>query len=172
MSGWAGWMRSRPGIGASISAGDGSKTSSSPVPSHDKSFSQLSHNALPMPPAWSRRPNPGAVLALVKAAPRRLRRWPPASLDQRCAPRPNELWPGRRNGLLRPNKETDCRVSARSKMSTINPVEQVVCRSRHLSRFQGPPPPTPPHKGEGSAPAVLGQINLTSSCFRRRPAAQ
>ena len=84
-----------------------------------------------------------AVLAIVKAASRRLRRWPSASLDDRCARRAYELRPGRRNGLLRPNKETDqtispasrkvahvthpqtCRESSRSKLSRINPVAQL-----------------------------------------------
>jgi hypothetical protein len=90
-----------------------------------------------------------AVLAIVKAASRRLRRWPSASLDDRCARRAYELRPGRRNGLLRPNKETDqtispasrkvahvthpqtCRESSRSKLSRINPVAHGYTHNSH-----------------------------------------
>ena len=46
--------------------------------------------------------------ACVKAAARRLRRWPPASLDPGCARRLRRVWPGRRNGT-RPNRETPTR---------------------------------------------------------------
>ena len=58
----------------------------------------------------ARRPHPGldqpaAVLARVKTASRRLRRWPSASLDPGCARRPRDLRPGRRNAA-RPNRET------------------------------------------------------------------
>ncbi len=48
---------------------------------------------------------PAAVLACVKPAARRLRRWPAARLDPGCAPRRGDVWPGRRNGA-RPNRET------------------------------------------------------------------
>ena len=48
------------------------------------------------------------VLACVKAAACRLRRWPPASLDPGCARRLGSVWPGRRNGA-RPNRETPTR---------------------------------------------------------------
>jgi hypothetical protein len=46
------------------------------------------------------------VLATVKHATRRLRRWPAAMLDRDCARRLCNLRPGRRNGPLQPNKET------------------------------------------------------------------
>src|SRR5579863_8072707 len=49
-----------------------------------------------------------AVLACVKAALRRLRRWPSASLDPGSARRLGRRWPGRRNGA-RPNRETPTR---------------------------------------------------------------
>src|SRR5215469_5976964 len=49
-----------------------------------------------------------AVLACVKPAPRRLRRWPAARLDPGCARRPRWRWPGRRNSA-RPNRETPSR---------------------------------------------------------------
>ena len=49
-----------------------------------------------------------AVLACIKAAARRLRRWPSASLDPGCARRLGKGWPGRRNGA-RPNRETPTR---------------------------------------------------------------
>jgi hypothetical protein len=49
-----------------------------------------------------------AVLARVKAAARRLRRWSSASFDPGCARRPRKLWPGRRNGA-RPTRETPSR---------------------------------------------------------------
>jgi hypothetical protein len=48
----------------------------------------------------------GAVLATVKDATRRLRRWPAAILDHGSARRLGERRPGRRNGLVQPNKET------------------------------------------------------------------
>jgi hypothetical protein len=48
---------------------------------------------------------PAAVLACVKTASRRLRRWPAASLDPGCARRPRDRRPGRRNAA-RPNRET------------------------------------------------------------------
>ncbi len=48
------------------------------------------------------------VLACVKTAARRLRRWPAASLDPGCARRPGRTWPGRRNAA-RPNRETPSR---------------------------------------------------------------
>src|SRR4051794_8354355 len=48
---------------------------------------------------------PGAVLAPVNTASRRLRRWPAASVDRRCAQRLLLLRPGWRNGP-QPNKET------------------------------------------------------------------
>ena len=35
-----------------------------------------------------------AVLTAVKDAARRLRRWPAAILDRRCARRDREIWPG------------------------------------------------------------------------------
>ena len=44
----------------------------------------------------------------LKPAARRLRRWPPARLDPDCARRPDEPWPGWRNGA-RPNRETPSR---------------------------------------------------------------
>jgi hypothetical protein len=53
--------------------------------------------------------NPRAVLATVKVASRRLWRWPSANLDRVCARRGPELRSGRRNGLLRSNKETELR---------------------------------------------------------------
>src|SRR5215469_5533317 len=43
-------------------------------------------------------PEPGAVLAAVQTAARRLRRWPVASLDCGCARRHPEPRSGRRNG--------------------------------------------------------------------------
>ena len=49
-----------------------------------------------------------AVLARLKPAARRLRRWLPARLDPDCARRPDEPWPGWRNGA-RPNRETPSR---------------------------------------------------------------
>jgi hypothetical protein len=48
----------------------------------------------------------GAVLATVKDAARRLRRWPATILDRGSARRLGEHRPGRRNGLVQPNKET------------------------------------------------------------------
>ena len=48
------------------------------------------------------------VLACIKPAARRLRRWPAARLDPGCARRPGRRWPGRRNGA-RPNRETPSR---------------------------------------------------------------
>ena len=46
-----------------------------------------------------------AVLAAVNTASRRLWRWPPASVDRRCARRASSFRPGRRNGP-QPNRET------------------------------------------------------------------
>ena len=47
---------------------------------------------------------------------------------------------------------SNCRISSRSKVSTINPVEPV---GGHASRYSNyPPPPTLPHKGEGSRPSL------------------
>src|SRR5262249_33826795 len=93
----------------------------------------------------SLRHKPGAVLALVKAAARRLRRWPAASPDERCARRPLQPRPGRRNGLLRPNKETNWRQSARSRMSTISSVAP----STNSKLAERPPhPDLLPLKGE------------------------
>jgi len=51
---------------------------------------------------------PAAVLAWLKPAARRLRRWPPARLDPDCARRLGRKWPGRGNGA-RPNRETPSR---------------------------------------------------------------
>jgi DNA replication protein DnaC len=48
----------------------------------------------------------GIVLAAVKHAVRRLRRWPAAMLDRDCARRLGNIRPGRRNGPCQPNKET------------------------------------------------------------------
>ena len=50
----------------------------------------------------------GAVLAPLNTAARRLRRWPAASVDRRCARRSLVLRPGRRNGS-QPNQETSPR---------------------------------------------------------------
>ena len=47
----------------------------------------------------------GAVLAPVNIAARRLRRWPSANVDRRCARRSLVFRPGRRNGS-QPNQET------------------------------------------------------------------
>lgn len=49
----------------------------------------------------------GAVLAALKTAARRLRRWPAASLDRGSGRRLSEFRSGRRNGS-RSNKETVC----------------------------------------------------------------
>src|SRR5579863_6225101 len=49
---------------------------------------------------------PGIVLATLKGAARRLRRWPAATLDRGCARCRCERRPGRRNGSSRPNQET------------------------------------------------------------------
>ena len=51
-------------------------------------------------------PEAGVVLATVKRAARRLRRWPAATLDRGYARRLDDVRPGRRNGPLQPNKET------------------------------------------------------------------
>jgi hypothetical protein len=48
----------------------------------------------------------GARLATVKDTARRLRRWPAAILDRGSARHLGERRPGRRNGLVQPNKET------------------------------------------------------------------
>ena len=55
----------------------------------------------PVPPAED-----GVVLAAVKHAARRLRRWPSAMLDRGCARRLAQTRPGRRNGPAQPNRET------------------------------------------------------------------
>jgi hypothetical protein len=52
------------------------------------------------------------VLAAVKTALRRLRRWPPASLDRRCAQRSVVRRSGRRNGLLVELRNTSCPAGA------------------------------------------------------------
>jgi hypothetical protein len=54
----------------------------------------------------SRAHKPRAVLTTVKAATRRLRRWPAASLDARCARRTTRLALGTKK-LPRSNKETN-----------------------------------------------------------------
>ena len=54
------------------------------------------------------------MLAAVKHAARRLRRWPAAMLDRVCARRLGDLRPGRRNGSCQPNKETWLAVGNRN----------------------------------------------------------
>jgi len=57
---------------------------------------------LPQPIAPTR--NAGAVLAAVKAAARRLRRWPTASLDRGCARRSGQITVGTKKRLGRTKK--------------------------------------------------------------------
>lgn len=63
-----------------------------------------------MPP-FSFRPScnqPATVLAAVKTASRRLRRWPAASLDSRFAPWPLDLArPGRKNAQAEQKNEPE-----------------------------------------------------------------
>ena len=66
----------------------------------------------------------GAVLATVKDAARRLRRWPAAILDRGSARRLGEYRPGRRNGPVQPNKETSLLIKARLNDVPVNDVNE------------------------------------------------
>ena len=57
------------------------------------------------PPTQRPTAEPGAVLAAVKPAARRLRRWPAARLDRACARRSAMLRSGRRNRRFQSNQE-------------------------------------------------------------------
>jgi hypothetical protein len=60
---------------------------------------------------------PGAVLAAVKHASRRLRRWPAAILDRACARRLAVIRPGRKNAA-QPNRKTSVIKHERSFLPT------------------------------------------------------
>ena len=64
-----------------------------------------------------------AVLAAVKAASRRLRRWPAASLDDGCARRDPKPWSGRRNGPVVEPRNCPTRQGTKKNLTTEKPLD-------------------------------------------------